>query len=200
MTKKFVLAALSLTAVAAPASAQRLPAAVVAVVDLQRVTAECTACKSALAALQAQETSFQNRQQALATPLQTEEQAIQAAIAALPAAQRANPPAALKTRVEKYQQSRNQAAQELQQLQGRLQSTEANVNLQIANKLDTIYPGVMSARGATVLVDKRTTLASSGAIDVTNDVLAQLNSQLPAVSVTPLPQQQQPTQARPQGR
>ena len=32
MTKKFVLAALSLTAVAAPASAQRLPAAVVAVV------------------------------------------------------------------------------------------------------------------------------------------------------------------------
>jgi Skp family chaperone for outer membrane proteins len=200
MTKKFVLAALSLTAIAAPASAQRLPAAVVAIVDLQRVTAECTACKSALAALQAQEQSFQTRQQTLATPLQAEEKAIQAAIDALPAAQRANPPVALKTRVEKYQQSRAQAAQELQQLQGRLQSTEANVNLQIANKLDTIYPGVMTARGASVLVDKRTTLASSGGIDVTNDVLAQLNSQLPAVSVTPLPQQQQPTQARPQGR
>ena len=44
-------------------------------------------------------------------------------------------------------------------------------------------------------------LAAAPTIDVTNDVLAQLNQQLPSVSVTPLPAQaQQPAQQQPQGR
>ena len=40
-------------------------------------------------------------------------------------------------------------------------------------------------------------LPSLAALDITNEVLAQLNQQLPSVSVTPLPQQQQ---QQPQGR
>ena len=52
--------------------------------------------------------------------------------------------------------------------------------------------------GAALVVDKGATLASASNIDVTNDVLAALNQQLPSVSVTPLPQP--PAAARPQGR
>ena len=57
---------------------------------------------------------------------------------------------------------------------------------------------VMGTRRATVVIDKGSALASSPALDITNDVLAALNQQLPSVSVTPLPQQQQ--QRTPQGR
>ena len=45
----------------------------------------------------------------------------------------------------------------------------------------------MNARNANIAVDTNATLARANALDVTNDVLAALNSALPSVSVTPLP-------------
>ena len=51
--------------------------------------------------------------------------------------------------------------------------------------------------GAAIVIDRSATLAMAGNVDITSDVLTQLNSQLPSVSVTPLPQQQQQA---PQGR
>ncbi|GAA4041742.1 hypothetical protein GCM10022281_23540 [Sphingomonas rosea] len=201
MTKKLVLAALAATAVAAPAAAQtRIPAAVVAVVDTDRVYTECTACRSAVATLQSQAQQLQSRQQALAGPIQTEAQAIQTAFNALPAAQRTNPPAALKARAEKLEQQQNTANQELQRLQQNLQSTQANVRQQIDARLGPVINTVMTQKGANVAVSTDATLARSNSVDITNDVLAALNAQLPSVSVTPLPQQAQPQAARPAGR
>jgi outer membrane protein len=199
MTNKLLLGAALAAALAAPAAAQnRLPAAVVAVVDTDRVYAECTACRSALATLQSQANALQQRQQALAGPIQTEGQAIQAAINALPAAQRNNPPAAIQQRIQRWEQSQQTANQELQRLQQNLQSTQVNVRRQIDARLGPIISQVMTQRGANLALDTGATLARGNGIDVTNDVLAQLNSQLPSVSVTPLPQQQQP--AQPSGR
>ena len=198
MTNKLVFGLLAATAVATPAAAQnRLPAAVVAVVDTARVYAECTACRSALTTLQGQANALQSRQQALAQPIQTEGQAIQAAVNALPAAQRSNPPAALQQRIQRWEQSQQTANQELQRLQQTLQSTQVNVRRQIDARLGPIINQVMTQRGANIAVDTGATLARANGVDVTNDVLAQLNQQLPSVSVTPLPQQQQPaTQGR----
>lgn len=199
MTNKLVLGLLAAAAVASPAAAQnRLPGAVVAVVDSSRIYAECTACRAALTQLQSQATQLQQRQQALAGPIQTEGQAIEAAINALPAAQRQSPPAALQQRVQRWQQSQQTANTELQGLQTRLQSTQANVRRQIDARLGPIINQVMTARGANIAVDTDATLARANGVDVTNDVLTALNSQLPSVSVTPLPQQQQP--AQPAGR
>ena len=183
-------------ALAAPAAvqAQRLPAAVVAVVDTSRVYRECNACRSAQAQLQTQLTALQTRQQTLATQLRPEQQAIQTAVNALQGKQA---DAALRTRVEAYQRREQQAAQEIQQGQQRLQSTQANVLRQINERLNPVINQVMTARGATVAVDTDGTLAHSASINVTADVIARLNSVLPSVSVTPLPQQQQ---QQPQGR
>jgi Skp family chaperone for outer membrane proteins len=201
MTNKLVLGLLAAVAVTAPAAAQnRLPAAVVAVVDTNRIYAECTACRAALTQLQSQATALQQRQQTLATPIQTEGQAIEAAINALPAAQRQNPPAALQQRVQRFQQSQQTANQELQGLQTRLQSTQAHVRQQIDARLGPIINQVMTTRGANVAVDTEATLARSNGVDITADVLTALNTQVPSVSVTPLPQQQQPAQQRPTGR
>jgi hypothetical protein len=57
---------------------------------------------------------------------------------------------------------------------------------------------VSATRGASVTVDRGAVLFAAPTLDITNDVLAQLNQQLPSVSVTPLPAA--PQAARPQGR
>jgi len=190
MNKLTFGAALAVLAAAIPAAApaQRLSPAIVAVVDTGRVFRECTACRAALTQLQTQQTQLRTRAQQLGQPLQTEGQAIQTAINALNGKQ---PDAALQQRITAFQSRQNSAAQEIQRGEQNLQSIQANVNQQIGNRLGPIVNQVMAARGATVVVDKQATLANSAAIDVTADVLAQLNQQLPSVSVTPLPQQQQ---------
>ena len=116
----------------AAASAQAVPPAVVAVVDLDRVTAECNACKTARASLQSQLTAFQNRQKALATPLETEGKSIQAAVDALNGKE---PDAALKTRAQSWETKRNQAAQEVARQQQQIQANSQYVQKQILDKL-----------------------------------------------------------------
>src|ERR1700692_217398 len=110
---KKLLISVSLAAAAilpSAAHAQAGPAAGIAVGDLDKVTSDCTACKTASAALRAQVTSLQSRESALATPLQTEQKSIQAAIDALGAKE---PDAALKARVQAFQTKQQQGAQEL---------------------------------------------------------------------------------------
>ncbi len=187
--------AASVAIVPAAAQAQRLTAAVVAVVDTDRVYRECTACRSAQTQLQTQAQALQTRQQALVAQLRPEGEAIQTAITALGNRQ---PDAALNTRVQQFQQRQEQANQELAQTQQRLQSIQANVVRQINERLNPIISQTMTARGANLAVGVDATLAHAPALDITNDVLARLNQQLPAVSVTPLPEQQQ--QQQPAGR
>ena len=187
------LAAAVLTTPSA-ALAQRAPAAVVIVVDTARVYRECTACKAAQATLQGQITNLQNRQQTLTNQLRTEGQPIQTAVDALNGR---DPDAALRARIEAFQKKQNDANQELGRAQQTIQSTQANVLRQINARLNPIINTVMTQKGANLAIDVEATLAHAGTVNATNDVLAQLNSQLPSVSVTPLPQQQQ---QQPQGR
>ena len=196
MNKLVFGAALAAASLAFPAAApaQRIGPAVVAVVDTERVFRECTACRAALTQLQSQEAQLRQRATTLSTPLQTEGQAIQTALRALNGRQ---PDAALQQRVTAFQGRQAAAAQEVQRGQQNIASIQANVNRQIGARLGPIITTVMNARGANVVVDRGATLANAPALDVTADVLAQLNQQLPSVSLTPLPQQQQ---QQPQGR
>jgi outer membrane protein len=180
-------------AVIAPsaATAQALPAAVVAVVDLDRVTAECNACKTAQAALKGQVQAYQNREQSLAAPLETEQKSIQTAIDALKGKE---PDAALKTRVQSFQAKQQQAAQELSTQQQQIQRNQQYIQKQIQEKLSPIYRQVMQRRGANLLVEVGTTLATAQNVDVTNDVLAALNAALPTLVTTA------PAAPAPQGR
>lgn len=173
------------------ASAQAVPAATVAVVDLQRVTDQCNACKTAKAALQAQVTAEQNREKTLGNPLQTEQQSIQTAIDALKGA---DPDAALQARIKAFQTKAQQAQDDVTRARAQLQANEAFVQKQIADKLGPIYQQVMQKRGANILFEVGATLAAAQAIDVTNDVLAGLNAALPTLSTTA------PAQQAPQGR
>jgi Skp family chaperone for outer membrane proteins len=176
------------------ALAQALPPAVVAVIDVDRVRTSCNACKTAIAALQAQGTAEDSREKALVAPLQTEQQSIQAAVNALNGKE---PDAALQARAKafqtKYQQAQDQAARGRQQLQ----ANQQYILKQIDDRLNPIFAQVMQRRGANVLVDQNATLATAASVDVTNDALAALNAALTTIqTVAPAPAR--PTQ--PQGR
>jgi Skp family chaperone for outer membrane proteins len=194
------IAALSL-GVPGAAIAQRAPAAVIVVVDTDRIYRECTACKAAQTQLQALVNSARTRSTQLGQPLQTEAQSIEQAGAALRSqtgAARAAAESALNSRVQQFQTRQTSAQQEIQRLEQNIQSTQANVLRQINARLDPVVTQVMTARGANVALDVNATLARSSTLDVTNDVLTALNAALPSVSVTPMPQQ--PGQQQPQGR
>jgi len=189
MRKMIITAALAATAFL-PSSAIAAPA--VLIVDLDNVLTNCTACRAASTAIQAQVQQGQTRAQALETQLKPEAAALEAAVKAL--GTRA-PDAALQQRVQAFQ-TRQQAAQtELATKQRQIESTQANVQQQIAARVVLISEQSRARRQADIVVGKNATLASNPAADITAEVLAALNQQLPSVSVTPLPQQ-----ARPVGR
>lgn len=198
MNKLVIGSALAALAFAIPtaAPAQKIGGAVVAVVDMARIFQECTACRTAQTQLQQQITQLQTRAQQLGQPIQTEGESIQTAVRALNGKA---PDAALQARITALQTKQNSANQEIQREEQTFRSTQAHVTKQIDDKVNPIIAQVMQTRSANLAIDKAATLAISPSIDITNDVLAQLNQQLPSVSVTPLPQQQ-PQQQQPSGR
>lgn len=185
MTNKLFGAAIAAFAITAPAVALAQSAPPVLVVDLERVTGECNACKVAAGQLQSMVQQLQQRKQTLTAQLQASGAPIQTAINALNGKA---PDAALQARVTAFQNQENSANVELNNSQQRLQSIQANVQRQIGEKLGPITDAILKARGASVILARNSTLANADSIDVTNDVLVQINAQLPSLSVTPLPQ------------
>ena len=180
---KNIFIATSMAAVAlvtAPASAQvRAPATQMIVVDTGKVFSDCTACKAAQAALKVQADAIQARQQALAGPLQTEGQALQQAVNLLAGKE---PDAALKARATAFQVKQQNAQKELAGREETFNRNRAFVGQQVSARLNPIIVATMKARGANVAIDPQSILAYEPALDVTADVLAQLNTQLPSVS------------------
>lgn len=194
--KNMLIIAASTAALLVPASAgaQAVPAAVIAVVDLENVTTNCNACKTATAALQGQVSAAKARQTALAGPLNTEGQAIDTAAKALNGKE---PDAALKARATAYQTKVQSAQQEMQNREEQIRRNQAYIQKQIGDKLGPIYTQVMQKRGANVLLEVGSTLATSQTVDVTADVLAGLNAALPSIATTA---PAAPAQQKPQGR
>ena len=193
MITRLSAALIAASILATPALAQRVPAASVAVVDLDRVGRECTACRTASATLQSQITAFNTRRQTLTTQLQPERTSLQAAVTALKGKE---PDAALRTRIQAFQQKEAAAAQELERSQNQIQRNQAYIGQQINAKLVPLLQPAMEKRGANVLMDSGAALRHASSLDITNDVLAALNAVLTSV-VTTAPAQ---TQQTPQGR
>ena len=185
----FVSAALTAIMTPAVAQAQAVPAAVIAVVDLEKVTTSCNACRTAKAALTGQVNALQAREKTLSAPLETEGKAIQAAVEALKGKE---PDAALQARANAWQTKRQNAAQELSRQQTQIQRNQAYISQQIGAKLGPIYQQVMQRRGANVMLEIGSTLATGASLDVTNDILTALNAALPSVQTVAPAQPAQP--------
>ncbi len=190
---KTMLAFAGVLLVSTPALAQK---GGVLVVDTDRVLNDCTACKAAGAQLQTQANQLRQRAQQLEAQLKPEAEALQKAGAALNGKA---PDAALQQRATSFRTKQQQAETELANRERAIQSTQAHVQQQLASRLVVIAEQSRARRQAAVVIAKGSLLASDSSADITGEVLAAMNQQLPAVSVTPLPQQAQP-QSQPQGR
>ena len=190
MNKLLLSSAIAVLAAATPmvASAQAIPGAVIAVVDRDRIASTCTQCAAASAQLQAQVQAYQTRETQLSTPLQTESQAIQAAISALP--QGGQPDPALRTRIQTFQANQQAAERELGGRQETLRRNQQYLVQQIIQRMDPLVGQVTRERGANLALDVSSTLAHGPALDVTDAVLALMNQNAAAFSVTAPPPQQ----------
>jgi Skp family chaperone for outer membrane proteins len=186
---KILLVTAALAAFALPTAAAAQQRSEILTVDSDRVLTDCTACKAATATLQQRQATLRTRAQQLQQQIQTEGKPLQDAVDALNGKE---PDAALKTKITAFQTKEREANNELANSKNALDSTVANVQQQIGSKLVTIVEQVRARRGAAIVIAKNSTIASDNTIDVTAEVLTALNQQLPSVSVTPLPQQQQP--------
>jgi len=197
------VAALAL-AIPAAAPAQQLPPAVIAVVDTDRIIQQCTVCVAANQQLQTQLQQLQQRAQALGTPLQTEEQALEAAFRALPAGQQ--PDQTLAQRVQAFQTQQQNAQREVAGRQEQLQRDATFVRQQIGQRIQPAVVQVMQQRGANLSIETGVTIAINPSIDITDSVLAIVNQNTAPLNVNAPPPQQQPgqqpaqPQSRPQGR
>lgn len=184
-----------------PASAQSIAPAKVAVVDLDRITRDCNACKAVAATLQQQVAAYEARVNQLQGQLRPEGQYLEGALKALNGKE---PDAALKTRIETFQRNQQTYGQELQGSQQQLQRNQAYVREQLLTKLQTLYVPTMTKRGASVLVEVGTTLAYDPQLDVTNDLLTALNGALTSLNAVapaqPAAQAPAATTASPSGR
>ena len=215
MNKLLLSSALAGLALATPmaASAQAVPAAVVAVVDRDRIATSCTQCAAAAGQIQTQIQQYQAREAQLSAPLQTESQAIQTAINAIP--QGGQPDQALRTRIQTFQTTQQAAERELSQRQETIGRNRQFLVQQIVQRMDPLVGQVTRERGANLAVDVASTIAHNPALDVTDAVLALMNQNATPFSVTAPPPQQPagaaprpgttppattPTRPRPQGR
>ena len=185
---KLILMAATASALLAPSAAMAQQRGGVLVVDTDRILAECTACRAAATQLQSQATTLRNRAQTLQQQLTTEGQPLQTSVNALSGKA---PDAALKARIEAFQRKEAAARQEVANGERNLQSIQAHVQQQLGTRLIAIVEQSRARRGAAIAIARGSTLASDTTADITGEVLTALNQQLPAVSVTPLPQQQQ---------
>jgi outer membrane protein len=193
--KTLLVSAAFAAAILAPsaASAQATPSAVIAVVDLQRVTTDCNACKAAQATLRSQASAFETRRNTLLTSLQTEQKSLQASVDALKGK---DPDAALQARIKAFQTKAQQSEQELARQQQQIEVNASYVRKQVADKLGPIYQQVAQRHGANMVISTDATLWNSTSVDVTSDVIAGLNISLPSIQTTAPAQPQQ----QPQGR
>ena len=203
---KLILGATTAALAFLPAAlqAQAIPAAVVAVVDTDRIAGSCTVCTAANTQLQGQATQLQQRAEQLGAPLRTEEQALQQAVSAIPQGQQPN--AQLTARIQTFQTNQQNAAREIEGRQQQIQRNIAFVRQQIAQRLQPAIQQVAQQRGATIVVDRGATLFSQPTVDLTSAVLAVVNQNTTPLNVNapppqqPAQQQQQQQQQRPQGR
>lgn len=179
-TMKAALAAVMLAGISAPAAAQQLSPAVIVIVDMERIVNDSAAGKQAGTEIQTKVSSLQARGTTLQTQLKTEAEAIQAG-----QANKSLAGAALEQRVQAFGQKQQQAQQELARLESDIQRSRQFVIKQITDAANPIITTIMREKGASIALAEGATLQHSASLDITNDVVARINTSLPRVSTTP---------------
>ncbi len=178
------LSALAAPAITAPAAAQE--ATHVGVVNLGAVIANSAAYQTAQT--QRQTTYAPQIQQAEARRAQLQAQ-IEPLVTAFNAARQAENPdqAALQTQATQIQQLQQQGQAELQQMLAPVALSQAYVEEQIEDQLQTAVTNAAAAAGVQLVLSPDSVLFADNSLNLNEGVLAQLNSLIPVAQLVPPP-------------
>lgn len=193
--KAFLLASAPVAAVVAlptVASAQAVTNVAVANAEeaLQRSNAFTQAVAQIKTTYKTQIDAFEVRQKALQAQ-------IQPLVTAFQAAQKAPNPnqAALQTQVTAIQTKQQSAQRELQQLSTPFARAQAYAEEQIASKLEAALKAAMLKRKVNLVLTPQAAVSYQPSADITNDIVAELNTLVPSVSIA-VPANWQPGQSQ----
>lgn len=157
--------------------AQQVPTAVILVIDFQRVTQESLVGKDVAAQMESNRVELENRVRQLEEELRTQEEEIvkQKSIIS---------PDAYEQRVRDFQVKAQTARQELQQKQQARQRAVQQANVEIQRSLRPIVRSIMEGRGATMVLDKNFVADHISGLDVTTEVIEQLDQAMPSFQVS----------------
>ena len=112
---------------------------------------------------------------------------IQPLVAAFQTAQRAPNPnqAALQTQAQAIQTRQQNAQKELGTLYGSIGRAETYAQEQIAAKLDAALKAAMVKKKVGIVLQPQATISYQPALDITTDIIAELNVAVPSVSIAP---------------
>lgn len=170
----FLAAALVLPAL--PAAAQKLPAAVIAVLDSQKVWRESKAAGSARQQLDQFRGQFQQEIQREEERLRNEEQELgrQRAILA---------PDAFENRRRDFEKKVQDLQRRVQERQRGLEQSFNNARNEINKTVVAVINDLQKDKGFTVVIDRAQVSFSADNLDITPDVLRALDQRLPQVRV-----------------
>ena len=163
-------------AATAPAASPKLPAAVIAVVDIQKILSESVAAKGVRDQLATRRDAYQRQVTADEQKLRDAEQALVKERATLKPEDFAKKRQAFEEQVKQVQQRVQERA--------RILDTAFNKALgTIRQNLGQVVAEAAEAKGATVVLDKGQVVVVESSLDLTASVLETLNKKLPKVAV-----------------
>ena len=203
------LVALSAPAImSAPANAQSKTG--IAVANYEAAIVKSQAFQTATTQMQTTYKADIDASNARATALQAEIQPLIDAYSAA-AKQPGATPQSVQPQAQALQQKRNAGQQELARLQQRVTRARGYVEEQIALKLNDAIRAAMKAKKIDLVLQPQSVMAREPYVDITDDIVLELNKLVPSASITPpagwqpgqrqqAQQAQQPAAAQPTGR
>lgn len=163
-------------ALAHPISAQKLPATVAAVIDYQRILQEARAARSIREQIERRRTAYQEE-------IGQEEQRLREADQAFAKQRSLLTPEALAEKRREFEQEVVEVQKVVQERRRRLDRASGAALNEVKAALIEIVTGIAEERGFNLVLPSSEVLFFARAIDLTEEVLAQLDQRLPSVDV-----------------
>lgn len=157
-------------------NAQTLPATVAAVIDYQRILKEAKAAQSIGRQIESRRKTFQDE-------ISQEEQRLRQADQAFAKQRSLLAPEALAEKRREFEQEVAEVQQMVQERRRILDRASALALNEVDRSLIEIVTGIAKERGITLVLQRSQVLFFANAIDLTEEVLAELDRRLPDVTV-----------------
>lgn len=186
---KTLLKAIALSSVAVAASSVAVPAAAqsklgIGVASLDVAVARTNAFTNGMKSIETTYKAQIDKRNQRGTVLQDEVQALESTARAEEARTPRNA-AAYQAAVTAYQNKARAAQQEIDQLNAPIQLAAAYVEEQINLKMDAAVKAAMAKRKVDLVLSPEAVVSRANGVDITDAIIAELNTMVPSVSVTP---------------